>query len=230
MHWEAGRGHRPCPRPKRLFQQSLWFEFSVLAYFHWGIWGLQEGTIAHHITAPDLQAHCWGGCEPGGGRKAQVGTFLMMRQAQGRPWEVAWKGGISGGDCQLGPAWKICTKPPSVQPRSLTAETKMSIKEKHLRSLWGACHQAEAQEYWLRQNPFPLPARKVHACTPLRMPWGWSEKVSVNGTGLSTQMCLSGHRCSYYSSQELLLNLSSIWGHGCATSCRNLLPFGLVQT
>ena len=221
-----------CPHPKRLFQQSLWFEFSALASFHWGIWGLQEGTTAHHITCCTCTSHY----NPGSA-SSLLRRLWTGRREEGTVWDISddetssgqtlgggWRGGgISGGDCQLGPAWKICTKPPSVQSRSLTAETKMSIKEKHLRFLWGACHQAEAQEYWFRQNPFPLPARKGQARAPLRMPWGWSEKVSVSGTGLSTQMCLVGHRCFYYSSQELLLTLSSVWRHGCAISCRNFL-------
>ena len=43
--------------PKRLFQQALWFEFSALASFHWGIWGLQEGTTAHHITCCTRTSH-----------------------------------------------------------------------------------------------------------------------------------------------------------------------------
>ena len=188
-------------------------------------------TLSHNITAPCLQAPCLGGCEPG---EVEEGTgwdiFDDERQAQGRPWEAAGAGGISGGDCQLRPAWKICTKPPSVQLESLTAETKMSIKEKHLRFLWGACHpQGDGNTSLGRIHFHCLPERYIH-----RLPWarpGADQRKSAwSGTGLSTQMCLDGHRRSYYSSQELLVILSSTWRYGCAVSCRNFLPFSPVQT
>ena len=170
------RPQSPAPTPKD-FPSSRY----GLSSQHWppfiGELGACRRVLPHitlhaahacHITAPDLQAHCWGGCEPGGGRKAQAGTFLMMRQAQGRPWEVAGEGGISGGDCQLGPAWKICTNHLLFSSDPWLQRQRCQLK----RSTWDSCEvpvirQRHRNTGVGRIHFHCLPGRDMHA-----LPWG----------------------------------------------------------